>query len=57
MLRNHSIIKYLFNRELSEMYVSIALKDLSLSMIGIFVPIYLLVDLKYSFSSVMLRYI
>ena len=57
MLRNHSIIKYLFNRELSEMYVSIALKDLSLSMIGIFVPIYLLVDLKYSFSSVMLFFL
>lgn len=52
MFRHYHLIKYLFNRELSEMYISIAIKNLALSMIGIFIPIYLYADLGYSLFKV-----
>ncbi len=57
MLRHSHLIKFLFNRELSEMYVSVALRDLALSMSGIFVPLYLLVDLNYSLEKVLLFFL
>jgi len=57
MLRHASLIKLLFNRELSEMYISAALRDLALSMSGIFIPLYLLVDLNYSLSKVLLFFL
>jgi len=57
MLRHASLIKLLFNRELSEMYISAALRDLALSMSGIFIPLYLLVDLDYSLSKVLLFFL
>ncbi len=57
MLRHQHTIKYLFNRELSEMYISIALRNLALSMAGIFVPIYLFIDLKYPLTKVILFFI
>src|SRR3989344_3696080 len=57
MLRHASLIKLLFNRELSEMYISAALRDLAMSMSGIFIPLYLLVDLDYSLSKVLLFFL
>ena len=57
MLSHQNLIKFLFNRELSEMYISIALRDLALSMSGIFVPLYLLVDLEYPLSKVLLFFL
>ena len=57
MLRHAHLIKFLFNRELSEMYVSVALRDLALSMYGIFVPLYLFVDLNYSLNKVLLFFL
>ena len=57
MLRHTHLIKFLFNRELSEMYISVALRDLALSMSGIFVPLYLLIDLDYSLNKVLLFFL
>ena len=57
MLKHQYLIKFFFNRELSEMYVSVALRDLALSMSGIFIPLYLLVDLNYSLSKVLLFFL
>ena len=57
MFRHQHLIRYLFKRELSEIYVSIGLRDLALSMTGIFVPLYLYIDLKYSLTSVMLFFL
>lgn len=57
MLGHQNLIKLLFNRELSEMYVSAALRDLALSMSGIFVPLYLLVDLEYPLSKVLMFFL
>ena len=56
MLRHQHLIKYLFNRELSEMYVSVAIKNLALSMAGIFVPLYLFIDLNYPLNKVLIFY-
>ena len=39
------------------MYVSVALRDLALSMYGIFVPLYLFVDLNYSLNKVLLFFL
>jgi MFS family permease len=57
MFRPATLIKFLFKSELSEIYISIALRDLALSMAGIFVPIYMLVDLKYPLSNVIIFFI
>ena len=57
MLRHQHLIKYLFNRELSEMYISVALKNLALSMAGIFVPLYLYIDLQYPLNKVLIFYL
>ena len=54
MLRHPSLLKYIFNKELSEIYVSIVLRDLALSMTGIFIPLFLFIDLKYPFYKVIL---
>jgi len=55
MYGHRHILHFLRNRELNELYVSIAARYLALSMIGVFVPIYLL-DLGYSLPSVMIFY-
>jgi MFS family permease len=55
MHRHRHIIHFLKNRELNELYVSIGARYFALSMIGMFVPIYLL-NLGYSFPTVMLFY-
>jgi MFS transporter, YQGE family, putative transporter len=57
MFKHLHLIKSVFNRELSEIYISGALRDLALSMAGIFVPIYLFVDLKYPFLKVVLFFL
>ena len=57
MLSHQHLIKYFFKRELSEIYMSVALRDLALSMSGIFVPIYLFVDLKYSLNQVLMFFL
>ena len=57
MLRHQHLIKYLFNKELSEMYASVVLKNLALSMAGIFVPLYLYIDLQYPLNKVIIFYI
>jgi len=57
MLRHHHLIKYLFSRELSEIYISIGMKDLALAMAGIFVPLYLYVDMGYSLNKIFLFFI
>ena len=57
MFSHQNLIKFLFNKELSEMYISIALRDLALSMSGIFVPLYLLVDLEYPIDKVLMFFL
>jgi len=49
---HHQILHFLHNRELNELYVSIAIRSFALSMIFIFIPIYLL-QLDYSLSIVL----
>lgn len=54
MFRHQPLLKYIFNKELSEIYISIVLRDLALSMTGIFIPLFLFIDLKYPFYKVIL---
>lgn len=42
VLENHHGIRYLLNKELTEIYITHALRNFAHSMVGIFVPIYLL---------------
>lgn len=51
----HQALHFLKNRELDELYASFAIRSFAISMIGIFIPIYLL-QLDYSLSSVLLFY-
>ncbi len=55
----HSIhyLRFLLKRELNALYVSVVLRDLAFSMAGIFVPLYLLIELKSSLDSVILFYL
>lgn len=46
---------FLKNRELNELYISVAVKSFALSMISIFIPIFLL-KLNYSFVNVLIFY-
>ena len=56
-MHNHHHFFYFFaNKELNELYASIALRSFALSMIGIFIPIYLL-TLGYALEQVYLLYI
>lgn len=55
MHRHRHILHFLRNRELNELYISIAIRIFALSMIGVFVPIYLM-NLGHTFASVMLFY-
>ncbi len=49
----HHHLHFLKNRELNELYVSVALKSFAISMISIFLPIYLL-KLNYSLTTVLI---
>jgi len=49
----HHFFHFLRNRELNELYASIAIKSFALSLIGIFIPIFL-IQSGYSLSSVLL---
>ncbi len=53
---NHHGIRYLLNKELTEIYATHALQNLAYSMVGIFVPIYLL-QVGFQLSHVFLFYV
>ncbi len=50
-------LKSLFSRELFEIYFLLAMRSLSLSLIGIFLPLYLFVELGYTFDQVIYFYL
>lgn len=52
---NHCILHFLKNRELDELYACMALRALALSMISVFIPIFLM-KLGYSLKVVLLFY-
>lgn len=56
MYGHHHIIHFLKNRELNELYVSVAIKSFALAISGIFIPIYLL-KLDYTLTAVLLFYV
>ncbi len=56
MHRHHLVLHFLRNRELNELYVSIAIRRFAVSMILIFIPIYLL-NLGYSLSQIFFFFI
>jgi len=49
------MLHFFTNRELNELYISVAIKSFALSMISIFIPIFLL-NLNYSLTSVLIFY-
>lgn len=53
MHNHYSFLHFLHNRELNELYVSMAMKTFALSLIGIFIPIYLY-QIGYSFQNIFL---
>jgi len=55
MHRNHHFFNFFKSRELNEIYTSISIRSFALSMISIFIPIYLL-KLNYSLTSVFIFY-
>lgn len=55
MHEHRHLLYFLKNRELDELYASIALRSFAISMISIFIPIYLL-KLDYTLASVFLFY-
>ena len=48
------LINFPLNKELKEIYSFIAIKSLAVSMFGIFLPLYLLIDLSFSLKKVIL---
>lgn len=55
MEHNHYHLHKIFNKELSELYTSFTIREFSLALISIFIPIYLL-NLGYPLSQVFLFY-
>ena len=55
-MSEHLNLHFLHNRELNELYVSVAIRSFASSLISVFVPIYLL-KLSYSLPSVLLFYV
>ena len=51
--QHHHIIDFLHNRELNELYASMAIRSFALSLISIFIPIYL-IQLNYSLPAVLI---
>ncbi len=54
-MNEHYNFHFLANKELNEIYASVAIRSFALSTISIFIPIYLL-NLNYSLSSVLIFY-
>jgi len=54
-MQHHLFFHFFKNRELNELYISIAIRSFALSLVGIFVPIYLYKQ-GYSFASIFLFY-
>ena len=58
MFNSHSTYFHLqLNKELSEMYISLALRTLALSMIGLFVPLFFINELNYNLDRVIYYYL
>ena len=55
-MHTHRLLHFLRNRELNELYASIAIRSFALSMINIFIPIYLL-NLDYSLKQVLIFFV
>ncbi len=51
------IIRLLRNTELRELFFSLSVKSFALSLTGLFIPLYLLNDLRYSFRETVLFYL
>jgi len=51
------LIHFTLKKQLSEIYLFIFISSLAFSMIGVFIPLYLLFELQYSFVLVLLFYI
>lgn len=51
------LIHFTLNKQLSGMYLFIFISSLAFSMIGIFIPLYLLIELQYSFVNILLFFI
>jgi len=56
MNNHHHFFQFFANKELGELYVSIAFRSFAISLIGIFIPIYLL-TLNYSLEQIYLFYV
>ena len=56
-LHNHYHLKQLFKRELFEIYFLLTLRYLSTFMVGIFIPLYLFVELSYTLNQVIFFYL
>jgi MFS family permease len=52
-IHNYLNAKGLFSRELFEIYFMLAFRKLAIAMVGIFLPLYFLVELEYSFNFVL----
>jgi len=56
-LHNFLFLKFMLNKELDELLISVTLRFLALSMIAIFIPIYLLHELHFSLQQVIYFFI
>ena len=45
-------MRYVHQNSLSELYFSVVLKTLALSMVGIFIPVYMYKELNYSLNQI-----
>ena len=57
MPNNVHILHFLLKRELKELYLSMAIKSFALSMVGVFVPIYLLTKTSLTLNGVLFFYL
>ncbi len=57
MLNLHNHFRFFAQKELSEVYIAVIIRSLAISMIGLFIPIYLYTDLGYSISKIALFFI
>ncbi|MFH1455513.1 MAG: MFS transporter [archaeon] len=56
-INQHLSFHYLFHKELSELYIAKALRFLALSMVGIFIPVFLYFEIGLTLNQVILYYI